>query len=343
MSLEKLPCEVVDNILRRIDRRYYYLNLFVSKKWHTLVKPIYYRRVNIYSHRFEWVLQQLFLKENSTISFETLSSATTILVISDGRYKPKNNSVPYVTEEAILLLSCFKNLKVLEVKHRCVYEDLFLAAINACDARQFPNMEQIVVGCNIPSLPIYSKFHQTLKRIVFDCNGPASNGDLGKDLLKVLPDLMNLRELTVVNNESRNVTLLSLLEASPNLSTINYTTTLSLSSDNGYLSLRNISENHQACATIPFKNLKTMRLNIPTLTKPYIDFFMEYFHPENLDQLTIVVKNQSFFDLIRTQTLAVILGFATRLSKVKTFHIEFDECVDVENIRPGPLSKLDMF
>lgn len=65
-----------------------------------------------------------------------------------------------------------------------------------------------------------------------------------------------------------------------------------------------------------FKNLTFIDLTVPALTKPYISFLTNYC-PDSVNQLTLKLSMESFYNLIEKVSLDVVLKLAKRLSKIK--------------------------
>jgi hypothetical protein len=82
MHLEALPYEVVNDIFKYIKRENRYVHLFVSKKWHSSVKPILYQEVTLVNEILGLLLQQLFSKDNNVEPFQSFA-ATNKLSVQD--------------------------------------------------------------------------------------------------------------------------------------------------------------------------------------------------------------------------------------------------------------------
>lgn len=223
MNLEKLPHEVVIMILKHVKRKDIYALLFVSKRFHVTVKPIYYRKTKLLNYSLGWLLRQLFSSEkNSPILPGALSLVKSLTVINSPN-TPETYVTRYKTEEVLLLLLPFTNLKVLDVR-KSIYYHTCIDALGKCNIKQFPQLEEVKTrdhsGTN--NLMAYLNFRNSLQRVYFHV--PFTN-DLSIDWLNALPSFQNLKELTVKNYQyDYDVTLSDILQACPDLSSVDYTT-----------------------------------------------------------------------------------------------------------------------
>lgn len=120
MTLEKLSSETVNTTFRYLERKGRYTSFFVSKQWHNVVKPIYYQEVTIANGSFGYLLQQLFLQDNSLVDFGSFED-TQKLTIYDLRCNTSKLVSCFRPDEVIALLSFFRNIKVLKI-NECVYK-----------------------------------------------------------------------------------------------------------------------------------------------------------------------------------------------------------------------------
>lgn len=99
MSLERLPLEILGNILKHVEKEDQYNCILLNGVLHTLVKPIYYSELDIDDETLERLLREMPVEED-VVPFKYLSLTRKLRV-----YKPEKRYMGDTNDSSRLLTS----------------------------------------------------------------------------------------------------------------------------------------------------------------------------------------------------------------------------------------------
>lgn len=150
----------------------------------------------------------------------------------------------------------------------------------------------------------------------------------GKKFLETLPEYNRLATVDIYNNSVPNLTLFQLLQACPNLSTLTYSSTFPITVNAAQQLTDMINKSKRSLLHCP-KNLSNVKLSIPALTTPYIDFFTNH-SPKSLNNVELNLTKSDLYSWIDSMSLDVVINFCSSLKRfsrgklgfIKTEHYE---------------------
>lgn len=335
MTIQKLPLEIIQKIFEHIRRDKLDECLYICKAWHPVIKSIYYKEVTWSSERIQ-LLKDTLAKTNETGDMLQLMPMTKRLHIHfDLDYESEyvNNQYTSLTTqltegEFILLLSHFPNLECLDIMHSTHKRFYMNALINCREHEKLPpieefNMENFNGASTDPDFSrlefaLCYRFRHSLKNMTVSYIKDLANGST---FLGALPDFPTLRCLDVMNDIDPNLTLFHLLRACPNLSSLAYTSTFPTPANTK--EQLNIMLRESEGRPSFLKNLTKIKLTLPTIATPYIDFFAEHC-PQTLDEVDLEIRDTDLYTWIDTLSLNVALKFCENLQKFSTVRMRFD-------------------
>lgn len=343
MSEQRLPLEITETTFRLIDRNELKKLLYVCKEWHPVVKSIYYEKVTWSAKRIQWLKQQLEankVNSNKTQTFKQLPMTKRLKIVNDVDYKRDVTadlyscpSTRFTKKEFLYLLTRFPNLKYLDIL-RSIHRKHYLKTLCACPKNeQLPPVEEIVMGKNFAEdhdeksrllkFATCHRFQDSLKRMSIIYTNIPNNGR--KSFMEHITDFKSLSTLELYNDTDSNITLFHLFEVCPSLSTLVYTSTFPIP-HNAAQQLEDMtrkSKDQNLSISQLLKKLKKLKLSLPSLTAPYIDFFTEH-KPENLDDVDIRLTKIGMYTWMNEVKMDVALIFFKSLQKLTFIQLTFD-------------------
>lgn len=352
MIVEKLPLEIIQNILLYVKQEELKNLLYICKKWHQLVKSIYFQQITWRTkEKIQWLKQRLtVMNENNKdlLIFGQLRMAKRLHIqwdtdyqsdITNGRYT--SPSTKFTKREFLYLLSLFPNLKYLNVM-QSAHRGHYLKILRNCQSTELPqSLEEIVMEGDFldeedgdPRIQKFAtcyQFRQSLEYMTL----PYFDGFVhGKSFLELLPDFKSLNTLELSNSVNPDFTLFQLLQVCPSLSSLKYTSTFDIPQD-ATKQLSDWTQNlldQNSSISHHLSNLKKLKLTTPNLTAPYVDFF-RYHCPKNLSDLELQHTGTGMYGWIDSVAMNVALDFCKSLQKLTSLRLSFDRESVVEHRR----------
>lgn len=243
----------------------------------------------------------------------------------------KSLATQLTVKELLYVLSLFPNLKQLDIM-QSVHRDYYMQIICDSQPAELPHsLEEIVMNSEytkhhsedsrILSFAVCYRFRQSLKHmsvVYFD------NLFFGRSFMELLPDFKSLSTLEIYNDSDPNITLFYLLQICPSLSTLVYSSTFEIMRCATQQLRDMIQKVDKQNLTVPqfLNKLKKLKITLPTLTTPYIDFFMNHC-PESLQDVDIYFMQTGIHQWIENMTMNAIFDFCKSLQKFNSIQLMF--------------------
>lgn len=320
----------------------------MCKRWHHLVKSIYFEKVYLNGKNIQWLKRYLEASSESssnTLKFEQLDMTKRLIIHSDIDYSSESNfgysanlGTQFTEREFLYLLSRFPNLKCLDIRqsmHQAHYMKIF------CNYQpiELPQLEEVIMESDdnddyndfyrVLKLEVFYQFRHSLKYMTAAYTNSIVRE---KKFMETLVDFKRLTVLEIYNDVNPDITLFHLLQACPALSILVYDSTFSVP-DSAEQQLANMIKNlkdRQSSLSVFLTNLKKLKLSLPTFPTPYIDFFKTC-TPENLDDIEMYLTDTCMRDWVFIETMNVALDFCKSLQKFTSITLKFDEDSVVEH------------
>lgn len=239
-------------------------------------------------------------------------------------------SAKFTAKEFLYLLSRFPNLRQLDIPNSDNLQ-YYMKILCECQTNELPQLlEDIVVkryyygrekeDAIIQKFKTCYRFRQSLKRLTLSSLGV----DHGNRFIQLLPDFKSLNNLEIYNTTIPHSTLFHLLQACPSLSNIKYTSTFKVRRKTDQQLADWICDLDWQDSSIAksLDNLKKVKLSIPKLTIPYIEFFTNH-SPDSLDEVSIDIAQIGMHEWIEDVTLDVALKLCRHLQRLKSVRLSF--------------------
>lgn len=343
MTVQRLPLEIVEKILEHVDRNDLEMFLFVCKRWHHLVKSLYFEKVYWRTEKIQWLkqyLRSLSKKSNDTQIFETkrLQIHYDVDHYSDSIFGNYTSfSTRFTEREFLYLLSRFPNLKCLDIK-KSTHQMHYMEILCNCQPMKLPQLEEIITeiditnhGDNDPRVLKFEacyQFRQTIKYMITVYTNALV---CERGFMKSLVDFKRLSVLEIYNDANPDITLFHLLHACPSLSTLVYDSTFPIPymAKQQLASMIKNSRDQQLSHSVFLKNLRKLKLSLPTFPTPYADFFRIH-TPKSLDNVDIHITHMCMRSWILSETIDVSLDFCKSLQNFIFVSLKFKEEWDVD-------------
>lgn len=359
MIARKLPLEIIQMILRHVDRKDLQKILFLCKEWHRLVKPIYFEEVRWQTKdKIYYLMRHLAAindEDDETQPFEPLPMTKRLIIRNEVEYNSdyleeysyKSPGTRFLVREFLQLLSFFPNLKYLDLSES-VHLDYYMQVLSIDLSKELPLLlEEIVTKRELATEEEFGdedrededreydeldprwlrfvgryRFRHSLKRMSIYYSNNLKNG---KSFMKCLQGFNSLNTLQLINEVNPDITLFHLLEALPFLSSLSYTSNFPIPTDatRQLKSLLQTLEKQKSSTTQLFRNLKKLDLSMPSLTVPYIDFVTKH-RPKSLNNVGIQLTEIGMFSWISNVTTDVALDFCKSLASLTSVYLGFD-------------------
>ncbi|CAO3653366.1 unnamed protein product, partial [Mucor hiemalis] len=229
-------------------------------------------------------------------------------------------------EEFLLLLSLFPNLKNLDLE-KCQHSFHYMKILGDCELENMPLLEKISMDSYVDDeydeesrmlrLAVYNNFRQSIKSLDVLCIDARET-----NFIKSLANFTSLRTIYLYNGSDPDLTIFSLFQACPNLSDLSYNTKFATPAKAAQQLIDIIHKMKGRPISHFFKYLKVMRLYIPALTTPYIDFITNHI-PKSLNEIEIYQRKVSLYDWIDFTTMNTALNLCKSLQKLKAVRLTF--------------------
>lgn len=342
MTLQELPSEIVQQILEHLYRSDLGNLLYTCKKWHPIVKSIYFEQVTWSIERIKWLKMRLAAMSetgNDMQIFQQLHMTKRLLIHFDVDRQGKtafgfytSPSTQFTEKEFLYLLTLFPNLKNLDIT-QSTHREHYLEILCNSASTDLPPLEEIVTekeylededeASRQLKFEACYRFRHSLKcmTVIY-----IDNLRSGKSFVESLSDFSRLERLEIYNDTDPDLTLFHLLEACPSLSTLTYTSTFEPPED-AMQQLEGMIQklkNENSSISHFVKNLKKLKLVIPWLTAPYMNFFIKH-KPKSLDHVIIQSKQMGMYGWVMSETIDAVLDFCKSLQKLNSVTLSFDE------------------
>lgn len=369
MTIQRLPLEIVQKIFKYTDKKEAEQCLYLCKAWYPLLRSIYFEEMTWSRYGLQMLKEKL-SKIDETANSVQLMLMTKRLKIHDDVdddesetdiFDDEGNwidsmwtslSTQLTAREFILLLSHFPNLECLDFTqstHSIHYKKIL---VNYQGREQLPAVEDFNMKNELNQdatlrkldFALYYRFLHSLKVMTISYIQDVVDGS---DFFKTLPYFTSLRSLDVLNDADPNCTLFHLLRACPNITSLTYSSPLPTSNDVTEKLEGVLRESKEGLLLL--KNLEYLNLTLPTITTPYIDFFVDY-SPQSLSSIKLLTTGTYMYTWIDNISMDVALKFCESLQKFSSVRMEFtnynrDRPVDVEAGRASQREnlKIDIF
>lgn len=342
MIVQELPSEIFQKILEHLHREDLRNLLYTCKKWHPIVKSVYFEQVTWRIERIQWLKRHLAAMneaDNDTQIFQQFPMTKRLLIHSDVDRQSKgafglymSPSTQFTAKEFLYLLTLFPNLKYLDIT-QSTHREHYLEILCNSASMDLPSLEEIVTEREYAEdedeesrqlkFEACYRFRHSLKRMAVSY---IDNFGDGKSFMESLSEFESLESLEIHNDTDPDLSLFHLLEACPNLSTLAYTSTFEAPEDATQQledMVQKLKDENSSISDF-LKNLKKLTLSVPWLTAPYMDFFINHC-PKSLNHVGIQSKQFGMHGWVLSETLDVVLDFCKSLQRLTKVTLWFDE------------------
>lgn len=328
MSERNLPPEVLFEIFQYLTKgNLRYSCMTVCHSWHLAAVRLYYNCVILRNNNI-MSLKRSILNKNENGLFRYGHYIKT-LTIANGQHSHRylfRDSPVLSADDFISLISHLPNLNVLDLDSSQFYMQILVE----WDTPALMNLKRIVLSANV-IIPRYERFYlaacykfcQTLERL--DLNYPqfeSSIMDFSGDIFQYLSKFKNLTDLYIQNEMRESITFFyAVLESCPCLVILSLVFWDKKETDSTNLSIEPTITN-----LMPYlQSLKSIYLQLPVLTEPFISYFIHY--PRNYQlsslRITMIDLNLDFYAWMEDfDRKPQILNFAKRVASISNFRIE---------------------
>ncbi|CAO3652846.1 unnamed protein product [Mucor hiemalis] len=187
MAIQELPLEILQNIFDNVEHTDLHNILYLSKKWHFLVKNIYFQSVNFHGkEKMKWLKEFLSTSINGMQIIRPLSMTKQLSIARDYDSEGHNHMndeylslhTQLTKEEFLLLLSLFPNLKKLDLGES-FHSYHYMKILGDCELEKMPLLEKIGLEYNaygecyeksrMLRLAVYHNFRRSIKNVEIKC------------------------------------------------------------------------------------------------------------------------------------------------------------------------------
>lgn len=332
-------------ILAHVDRKDLGNLLYFCKTWYPIVKHIYFETVTWRTkHKIEWLRKQLAaINENDSSDLQIFKEfpmtkrlnihlgANGLSLDRDERYASPGTL--FTEREFFYLLSLFPNLKCLDLTNSRHRVDLLKILCYGETDRPLPSLEEIVtekynVDANPVNYDLFAlkfgschRFRHSIKSMTTVITDIA----IGNSFIEALSQFESLSTLDIYNDSLPDDTLFHVLQACPSVSNLTYFSCFDIPKKTTQQLKKLIRKLKKQGLTISqyFKNLKILKLAIPWLTAPYIDFLTEH-RPQSIDDIDIHFTESSIDGWSKFAPLDVALNLYKSLQNLTNIRFRFD-------------------
>lgn len=338
--IDKLPTEIVKEILKYIDQWRLFEFLYVCKAWYPVVEDMYFKRVYWQTGRSFQRLQEKLSRLNDDGNNEQLLKPfpmTESLQIDSNHFlAPKETpNRAFKTKELLYILSRFPNLKSLNLIESRYEKRYMRKIIDNFEHIHLPLLEEIILHNwenpyehrelrELKFMTCY-RFKRSLKSLTSVYFKRLPNN--GPRFLKMLRHFKELTTLEIYNDSDPNLTVFHLLAVCPNLSSLTYNSEIAISEDAAQkqltktlqdLKTRNLSASHF------LSHLEKLKLTLRSMPRVYIDFFLNHC-PENLDHVDIFFAYQTLHQWMKITSLKDIHDLCNILRSKHTARLRYGD------------------
>lgn len=342
MTLQELPSEIIQQIVEHLHQSDLGNLLYICKKWHPIVKSIYFELVTWSIERIKWLKKQMAAMSETGKDvqiFQQLHMTKRLLIHFDVDHQGEaafgfytSPSTQFTEKEFLYLLTLFPNLKYLDIT-QSTHREHYLEILCNSASTVLPPLEEIVTEKEYLEdkdeesrqlrFEACYRFRHSLKcmSVIY-----IDNLRSGKGFTESLSDFSILETLEIYNDTDPDLTLFHLLEACPSLSTLTYTSTFE-PPENAMQQLEGMIQkikDENSSISHFLKNLKKLKLVVPWLTAPYMNFFIKH-KPKSLDHVIIQSKQMGMYGWVLSETIDAVLDFCRSLQKLNSVTLSFDE------------------
>lgn len=231
--IDKLPTEIVKEILKYIDQWTLFEFLYVCKAWYPVVEDMYFKRVYWQTGRSFQRLQEKLSRLNDDGNNEQLLKPfpmTESLQIDSNHFLAPEETPnrAFKTKELLYILSRFPNLKSLNLIESRYEKRYMRKIIDNFEHIHLPLLEEIILHNwenpyehrelrELKFMTFY-RFKRSLKSLTSVYFKRLPNN--GPRFLKMLRHFKELTTLEIYNDSDPNLTVFHLLAVCPNLSSL---------------------------------------------------------------------------------------------------------------------------
>lgn len=310
-------------------------------------KEVHWRSVT----KFRWLKSKLSTMDDNSVSlFKPLSMVKRLNISCDFDFETANtnsSSTQFTNQQLLYLLSLLPNLNYFNIVNS-VHRDHYVKILFNCSERErlSPHIGEIAIenedtrirnqDVSMMSFAVYYKYRHSLQTMDINYIEYLANGS---KFLETLPEYDRLTTLDICNYSDPKLTLFLLLQACPHLSSLTYSSTFPITV-NAAQQLTDMMNKSRKSISQCHKNLSKVKLSIPALTTPYIDFFSNH-SPNSLNSVELNLTKSNLYSWIDSMSLAVVINFCSSLKRFS--HVKLGFKKTEHSVLQGPDTEINIF
>lgn len=315
MSLKYVANEIWFEIFQQLEKKDIFSCLLVCKSWYSPAIRACYQDICIKEDKLKYLQQQLTLNDHGYWTHKLTMKAKE----DDGLINPDSR---LEIQEFLLLLSMLPRLKILNLSSSA-YHNYYMGILRDEQDALLPCIEEISsLTYHKPYQELHFSvcynFSKSIKRLVTFANEYRIHGDKF-DFLYYLPHFDQLTELSIYNDRQKDLTIFDILACCKNLTTFKYSS---------YFQVPMRAEEQEICITNNY--LKSIHLNIPTITRSYIQYLIK--QSNTLESLVLNIQSTNLYRFL-IENQSIISTFSLAVSKLNNLQITCNP-KQIPNITP---------
>ncbi|KAG2229044.1 hypothetical protein BDF21DRAFT_426799 [Thamnidium elegans] len=303
MPLKYLANEIWLHIFQQLPNKDVFSCMLVCKRWYRPASQIYYQEIQIKENKLRYLQPSLY--ENG------YWTKRLIMTVDKSNYGMVNQDSRLEPQEFLLLLSLLPSLQTLDLSCSA-YHNYYMGMLRDDVKTDLNSIEEI---SSLTYHRPYQELHfavcynfcKSIQRLVTFANPYSIHNQL-HDFTYYLPHFTQLTELSIYNNRQKDLTIFDILNNCKSLTIFKYSS---------YLQIPQRAES-QSCSNTN-KYLKQIHLNIPTITKSYIQFLIEQSNYQ-LESLVLNIQSTNLYRWI-IQNQKILSLFSVAASKLNSLQI----------------------